>query len=98
MQGAAAAAGAAAAGLAMHVAGMRPLYVDRSEVPAEAVAHEVAILEEQVRSDAANARKPPAVVRKMVEGRLGKWYEEVCLLEQRYVLDDSKRVRDVLAG
>jgi hypothetical protein len=82
----------------MHVAGMRPLYVDRSAVPGDAVSREVAILEEQVRSDAANAFKSPAVVRKMVEGRLGKWYEDVCLLEQRYVLDDSKRVRDVLAG
>lgn len=49
-------------------------------------------------SQAASSGKPAAVIAKMVEGRLGKWYEEACLLEQKFVLDDSVTVKKVRGG
>jgi translation elongation factor EF-Ts len=72
----------------MHAVGMRSQYISREAVPAEALQRERELLTAQ----AAASGKPPAVVAKMVEGRLGKYFEEVCLLEQRYLLDDSQKV------
>jgi elongation factor Ts len=74
--------------LAMHVAAASPRHVDRSQVPAADVEAERALLREQ----AAASGKPAAVVEKMVDGRMGKFYERVCLLEQRYILDDTMKV------
>lgn len=74
--------------LAMHAVGMRAQYLSRDAVPASVLEHERGVLTEQ----AATSGKPAAVVQKMVEGRLGKFYEEVCLLEQKYLLDDSQKV------
>jgi hypothetical protein len=78
-----------ASGLAMHAVGMRTQYLSRKAVPAEVLQREREVLAAQ----AAASGKPAAVVAKMVEGRLGKFFEEACLLEQRYLLDDSKKVR-----
>lgn len=78
-----------AQGVAMHAAGMRPLYLDRADVPAEALQRERQVLSAQ----ASGSGKPEAVVAKMVEGRLSKYYEDVCLLEQKYLLDDAVKVR-----
>ena len=71
--------------LAMHVVAASPLYLDKQSVPAEAIARERDILEQQAR----DSGKPESVVEKMVEGRLRKFYAEVCLLEQDYVVDDG---------
>jgi len=78
--------------LAMHIAASRPQYIRREEVPADIVAHEREVLAEKTR----NEGKPEAAIPKIVEGRLGKFYEQVCLLEQPYVREPSKRVRDLL--
>jgi elongation factor Ts len=78
--------------LAMHVAAANPIAVSRSELPADALDRERQVLLEQARASG----KPEAVVQKMVEGRLGKFYEEVCLLEQPFVMDPQTRVGALL--
>lgn len=81
----------AAQQLAMHVAAAFPRYLRRADVPPEALAAERELLTQQ----AASSGKPAKIVAKMVEGRLNKFYGDVCLEEQTFVVDDSKRVRDV---
>lgn len=86
----------AARGVAMHVAAAAPRYLARGDVPAGALEHERGILREQALAEG----KPDAVADKIVEGRLGKFFEEQCLLEQQYVVaaSDAKppKVADVL--
>ncbi|MBL8700520.1 MAG: elongation factor Ts [Alphaproteobacteria bacterium] len=78
--------------LAMHVAAANPTALDISSVDPAALARERAILTEQ----AATSGKPAAVIEKMVEGRVRKYYEETVLLEQVYVVDGESRVKDVV--
>jgi elongation factor Ts len=80
--------------LAMHVVATRPLALDRASVPAALVDAERAVLAAQ----AAASGKPPAVAAKMVEGRLGKWFEAAALLDQPYLLDDARTVGAVATG
>ncbi|KIZ06862.1 Elongation factor Ts [Monoraphidium neglectum] len=88
----AAAAAQLATNLAMHVAGLRPQYIDLSAVPETVLEAERQLLLEQ----AAGSGKPQAVLDKMVAGRLTKWAQEMCLLDQRYLLDDALTVRQLL--
>ena len=76
----------------MHVVSSNPKYVSREEVPAEVVESEKEILKAQ----ALNEGKPAAVVEKMVEGRINKFFEEICLLDQPFVKDPDKTVKQVL--
>jgi len=78
--------------LAMHVAAASPLYVDIAAVPAAALERERAVLREQAQASA----KTEAIVERMVEGRLRKFYEEVVLLEQIFVIDGERRVGKVI--
>jgi len=78
--------------LAMHVAAANPLYLDTAAVPAAALERERAILREQ----AAASGKDVAIVERMVEGRLRKFYEESVLLDQIYVIDGESRVSKVV--
>jgi len=78
--------------LAMHVAAAKPLYIDTAEVPAAALDRERAVLREQAQASA----KTEAIVERMVEGRLRKFYEEVVLLEQIFVIDGERRVGKVI--
>lgn len=78
--------------IAMHIAMTNPQYVSRDQVPEAAVAEERAALEKQ----AATEGKPANVVEKIVEGRLGKFFAEICLLEQPYIKDDKKTVETLL--
>jgi elongation factor Ts len=78
--------------LAMQVAAASPLYVTRDEVPEEAVARERNILEEQAKASG----RPPQVIAKMVEGRLEKYFQEVCLLDQPFVKDQALSVQDMI--
>ncbi len=79
--------------IAMHIAATNPISLDIASVDPAALAREKAILSEQ----AAASGKPPAVVEKMVEGRIRKFYEESVLLEQVYVVDGENRIKDVVA-
>ncbi len=73
-------------------AGNPPKYVNVADVPVEAVNEEKAILIAQMKNDPKNANKPDAILEKIVSGRLGKFYERVCLVEQAYVKEDSMTV------
>ncbi|MEQ8357799.1 MAG: translation elongation factor Ts [Kiloniellaceae bacterium] len=78
--------------LAMHVAAAQPQAVDRDGVDASALDRERDVLSEQARASG----KPEEIIAKMVEGRLRKFYEEVCLLEQVFVIDGENKVGKVL--
>ena len=78
--------------LAMHVAAAQPQAVDRDGVDASALERERDVLSEQARASG----KPEEIIEKMVEGRLRKFYEEVCLLEQVFVIDGENKVSKVL--
>ncbi|MFC7363775.1 MULTISPECIES: translation elongation factor Ts [Bhargavaea] len=80
----------AAKDVAMHIAAINPKYVSRDEVPEEEVEHERKVLTEQ----ALNEGKPENIVAKMVEGRLGKFFEDVVVLDQAFVKDSDQKVRD----
>ena len=74
--------------VSMHAAAMRPLYMRRDEVPEEVLEHERGIIKEQ----AINEGKPAEIAEKMVNGRINKYYKEVCLLEQEFIKDSDKSV------
>ena len=78
--------------LAMHVVAARPLYLRREDVPADMVAREKEIYREQM----ANSGKPANVLEKIIEGKLDKWYSEVCLLEQGFVKDPDTSIQQLL--
>jgi elongation factor Ts len=78
--------------IAIHIAMANPLYRSRDDVPSETVEAERKVLAEQARQEG----KPEQVVAKMVEGRLGKFFAEVCLLEQPYIKDDKKTIEALL--
>ena len=73
-------------------AGNPPQYVNIEDVPAEAVNEEKSVLIAQMKNDPKNANKPDAILEKIVSGRLGKFYERVCLVEQGYVKEDDMTV------
>ena len=79
-------------------AGNPPQYVNIEDVPASAVEEEKAVLVAQAKNDPKNANKPEAILEKMVMGRLGKFYERVCLVEQAYVKDDDLTVGKYVAA
>ncbi len=78
--------------VALQIAAAKPLYVSREEVPAETIEKEKEIL----RVQAINEGKPAAIAEKMVEGRIKKYYEDFCLLDQKFVKDPEKTVNDII--
>jgi elongation factor Ts len=78
--------------IAMHVAAANPQYLDTASVDKAALERERDVLREQARASG----KAEAILDKMVEGRLRKFYEEVVLLEQTYVIDGESRVKQVV--
>jgi len=78
--------------LAMQVAAFNPIYVRREDVPESAVNKETEIIKAQLEG------KPAAAVDKIVEGKLTKFFEDACLLEQPFIKDSSLRVKDVLTS
>ncbi|MCR5322884.1 MAG: translation elongation factor Ts [Lachnospiraceae bacterium] len=84
--------------LAMQIAALNPKYVDQSEVPADFIEHEKAILKEQAMNDPANANKPENIIDKMLIGRLQKEMKEFCLMDQIYVKDQDISVSKYIAS
>ena len=84
--------------VALQTAAMEVKYLDKESVPAEVIAEEEAILINQMKEDPKMANKPEAVLANIVKGRLGKFYENNCLLEQAYVKDDSMSVAKYVAS
>ncbi|MGJ7921034.1 translation elongation factor Ts [Neobacillus sp. LXY-4] len=80
---------AAAKDVSMHIAALNPKYVSRDQVSAEEVERERQVLTQQ----ALNEGKPENIVAKMVEGRLGKYFEDVCVLDQTFVKNPDQKVR-----
>lgn len=80
--------------VSMHAAAMRPKYVKRSDVPTEEIEKERVVLKEQ----AVNEGKPAEIAEKMVEGRINKYYKEICLEEQPFVKDSDINVKTYVAN
>lgn len=78
--------------IALHIAASAPLYVSSAEVPEEALLREQEIYKEQAQG------KPQDIIEKMMSGRVQKYYEEVCLLNQPFVKDSSITVQDMLGA
>lgn len=78
--------------MGLHIAAANPQYLNKEDVPADVLQHERDILKAQ----ALNEGKPEKIIEKMVEGRIEKYYKEVCLMEQAFVKDPDKSVRDLL--
>ena len=78
--------------IAMQIAAAAPSWVRREEVPAEVVAKELEIAKAQMRDQ----KKPEAILEKIATGKLEKFYETNCLLEQLFVKDDKKKISEVL--
>ncbi len=78
--------------IAMHIAAAAPEYTTREEVPPDAIEREREIQKQRVLEEG----KPEKVADKIVEGRMGKFYEDSVLLEQKFVKDDSKTIQDVV--
>ena len=76
----------------MQIAAARPEYLKREEVPQDRVVKEMEILKAQ----AMNEGKPAEIAEKMVQGRIGKFYSEICLLDQEFVKDSSIKVGDLI--
>ena len=79
--------------ISMHVAAINPTYISRDQVPEEEVNREREILKTQALGEG----KPENIVEKMVEGRLGKFFEDICLLDQSFVKDPDVKVKKYLA-
>lgn len=78
--------------IAMHIAAMTPDYLTREEVPAEAIEKEKEILAEQLR----NEGKPEEMLEKILEGKLNKFYSEICLMEQSFIKDEDKTLTQLM--
>ena len=79
--------------IAMHVAASQPLFLTIADVDPAAVEHEKSIFAEQAKASG----KPANIIEKMVEGRIRKYYDEVVLEEQAYIMDPDKKVKQVIA-
>ena len=80
--------------VAMQIAAAKPQCIGRADVDQEALAHEREVLRKQALEEG----KPEKIVEKMVDGRINKYYKEVCLVEQECVKDSDKTIKDILAG
>ncbi len=78
--------------LALHIAAMSPRYLTREDVPQEELDRELDVLREQALSEG----KPEAIVEKIVSGRVNKFYEEFCLMEQRFVKDEKITINEMI--
>ena len=88
----------AARDVAMQVAAINPLYVSKEVVPAADVEKEKAIIVAQIKEDPKNANKPDAIIEKMVGGKINKFFEQNCLLQQEFVKDSEFKVEAYLAS
>jgi elongation factor Ts len=78
--------------IALQIAAEAPLFVDEDDIPEDVLAHEAEI----ARKRSLEEGKPEKIIDKIVEGRLRKYKEEVCLMKQKYIRDDSLTVKDLI--
>jgi elongation factor Ts len=79
--------------LGMQIAAAKPRYISSSDVPEDLVAKEKEIIKAQL----GDMKKPPEIMEKIVQGKLGKFFEEICLLDQPYIREDKIKVRDLIS-
>ena len=84
--------------LAMQIAAMNPSFLDKSDVDSSTLDKEREILMAQAKQDPKNAGKPDNIIEKMVSGRIGKYYEENCLLQQAFVKENKQTVEQHVAA
>jgi elongation factor Ts len=80
--------------IAMQIAAASPRYVAKEEIPAEEIEAEKEIIRAQLQ----DTKKPPQIIEKIIEGKLKKYYEEICLLNQPYIKDDKMSVEQLIAN
>ena len=78
--------------IAMQIAAAKPLYINKEDVPEDVLEHERQIF----RAQALNEGKPEKIIDKMVEGRIEKFYKEVCLMEQPFIKDPDTTIKDLV--
>ena len=78
--------------IAMHIAASNPLYLDETQVPAAELEAEKEVLRNKAKAE----KKPDAIIEKMLEGQVKKFYGDVCLVHQAFVKDPSKTINDVV--
>ena len=78
--------------ISLHIAAANPKYISSEDVPSEILDEERDIIREQFK----DSNKPPEIVDKIVDGKLSKFYKEVCLLDQAYIKDDKISVNDLI--
>jgi elongation factor Ts len=79
--------------VAMHIAASAPKYLSRADVPMEETGKEKAVYTEQLK----NEGKPADIINKIVEGKLNKFYSEICLMEQPFIKDEDKTIEKLVA-
>ncbi len=79
--------------LAMQIASANPKWIDRDSVPEDIIEKEKEIYRDQLK----DSKKPENVIDKIIEGKLNKFFQENCLLEQEYIRDDSKKIREYIS-
>ena len=84
--------------VALQIAASNPGYLVPAEVPAEVIAKEKEIMLVQMQNDEKNKNKPTAILEKIIDGKMGKYYSENCLLEQVFVKDDRQKVSQVIGN
>ena len=84
--------------LAMQVAALNPQFLDKSEVSEEFIENEKRVRLAQAKEDPKNAKKPDAIIEKIVMGGLSKYYKEICLMQQPFVKDDKSSVEEHVAA
>jgi elongation factor Ts len=80
--------------IAMQIAAANPRYVSSADIPAAELEQEKEIIRAQLQ----DTKKPPQIIEKIVEGKLKKFYEEVCLLDQPYIRDDKQKIQQIIAS
>ncbi len=80
--------------IAMHIAAANPIYIAPENIPADILDKEKDIVREQFK----DSKKPAEIVEKIVQGKMGKFYEEVCLLEQPFIKDDKQKIKDLITA
>ncbi len=80
--------------LALQIAASKPRYISLDDIPQQVLEQEKDIIREQFK----DSKKPPEVVEKIIQGKLGKFYQEVCLLDQPYIKDDKTSIRELVSS
>jgi len=82
--------------VALHIANLAPLYVNVEDVPEALTQKEREMQMRILKEDEKNANKPDEILERIIEGRMGKYYDEIVLMEQDFIKDDSKKIKDLL--